>query len=330
MTDKTTLNWGILATGGIATNMAQALNFIPQANLVAVASRSIDRAQQFADRWNIPYAYGSYEELVANPDIDVVYIGTPHPAHMDNILMSLNAGKHVLCEKPLTLNAAQAERCIAAAKANDRFLMEAVWMRFIPAIVKLRQLIAEGAIGDILMIHAHINMALSSNPRDRVLNPVLGGGALLDVGIYPLNFTTMLLGFPESYDAHVRLGETGVDTQETMLLRYPDGVAALLSAGVTADLPNDAVIKGSKGYIVVHEEFWNPRKLTVKQQNAEPDVIHLPYDSTGLNYEAVAVCEDIFAGRHDNAIMPLETTLKLLQMMDDLRGRWGVTYPMEA
>ena len=321
------IRWGIISTGGIATAFAKAINHLDDAEIVAVGSRSQASADEFGDEHDIPNRYDSYEALVNDPDVDVVYIGTPHTFHYDNMKLALNAGKHVLCEKAFTINAEEAQECIALAREKNLFLMEAMWMYFIPAIVKLRELLADGIIGDVLMVQAHFNVSLNLDPKARIMNPELGGGALLDVGIYPISFARMVLGLPDTVHSHVQLGETGVDVQAGLLFAYDGGKSALLSMGVHSDMPTNAIIKGTKGYIEVKPNFWHPTELSIHVAGDAARTLEIGYESTGLNYEAQEVHNCIRAGKTESDIMPLDLSLKTMQLMDTLRDDWGVRYP---
>lgn len=321
--------WGIISTGKIAGKFAQALNHLPDAELVAVGSRSQDSADAFGEQHGIPRRYDSYEALVQDPAVQVVYIGTPHVYHLENTLLALNAGKHVLCEKPFAINAQQAQRGIDRAREKGLFLMEAVWMRYIPAIVQLRDWLAEGRIGEVRVVQADFNVPLPSDPQGRMYNRALGGGALLDLGLYPISFATMILGMPQVVKSHVHMTTTGVDEQEGLLLGYEGGITAMLTAGMAKWTRNTAVIKGENGTIQVQAPFHHPTDLTLHVQGQQPENYHIPYESNGLNYEAAEVHECLRAGKLESAAMPLEETLQTLQLMDALRAEWGLTYPGE-
>lgn len=323
------IRWGILSTGNIAHSFATGLQSVADAELVAVGSRNQDNADKFAEEFDIPHAHASYEALVNNPDVDVIYIGTPHTFHAENTLLCLNAGKHVLCEKPFTLNASQAEECIRLAKEKNLFLMEAIWMRFIPAILKLQEIISEGKIGDVTLVKADFSFAFPYLPEHRLLNPELGGGALLDVGIYPISFTTLLLGQPKKVDTHAIIGKTGVDEQCTMLFHY-DNVSAILSAGINGNLDNDAVIKGTKGRIKVHAPFFMSQKLTIEIDGEEPEIMDIPFEGNGYNYEAEAVQSALRADKIEHEKLNHDETLTTMKLMDAMRHEWGVIYPQES
>ncbi len=323
------IRWGIISTGGIANAFANALQDVPDAELVAVASRSQEGADYFGNQYNIPRRYPSYQQLADDPDIDVVYIGTPHVFHAGNMLMCLEAGKHVLCEKPFTINAREAEQCIALAQEKGLFLMEAVWMRYIPAIVQLREWIQAGRIGDLLMVQADFNVSLPFDAKRRTFARDLGGGALLDVGVYPVSLATMLLGLPESVSSHYHLGETGVDERAAVLFRYPEGVSALLSMGIRYNTPNEALIQGTKGSIRVHPPFHHPTQMTLHLDGSEPETITLPYKSNGLNYEAMEVHACLRAGKLESETMPLAESLAVMQLLDSIRSEWKLQYPAD-
>lgn len=323
-----TLRWGILSTGHIAHQFAIGLQSAKDAKMVAVGSRNQASAEAFAKEFDIPNVHASYEALVNDPDVDAIYIGTPHVFHADNIKLCLNAGKHILCEKPITINSPELESCIALAQEKNLFLMEAMWTRFVPAIVETQKLVASGVIGDIRLIKADFSFYMPIQPEHRAFNPQLGGGALLDVGVYPIWFTTFFLGMPESVQSHAIIGESGVDEQCTMLLSYPSA-SALLSAGITGELRNEAVIKGTKGKIIVQSPFWVPDRITVHIYGEEAEERHIPYDGNGYNYEAEAVHKAINAGKIEHEIVSQAESIATMKMMDAMRHDWGLSYPQE-
>jgi predicted dehydrogenase len=323
------IRWGILATGNIADTVASDLKEIKDAKMVAVASRNQAKADAFGKKWSIPRRYPNYQALVEDPDVDVVYITTPHSFHYENMLMCLQAGKHVLCEKAFTLNAAQAVECIALARQNNLFLMEAMWMRFNPAIKRVKEWVQDGLLGDIRLLLADFFLNLAYDPLNRLYNPELGGGALLDLGIYPLSFTTFMLGLPKSIDGHAHLSPDGVDVLDTYLLIYENGASAALACGVGLHKPREAFIAGNKGYIKVHDFFVRPDHLTLHLKGQRPQEFNLPYRGNGYVYEIEEVHACLRGGRTESTIMPLDETLELMSMMDRLRAAWGVVYPHE-
>jgi predicted dehydrogenase len=325
----TTFRWGVLATGNIAASMAQALHEVDDADLVAVGSRSQASADAFGDKWHIPRRYASYEALTTDPDVDIIYIATPHNLHFENMRLCLSAGKHALCEKPLTLNARESAECIALAREKGLFLMEAVWMRFFPAMAQVRQWVCDGVIGDVRLVQADFCFNLPFDPAHRLYNPQLGGGALLDLGIYPLSFTTMILGFPQRIHSHAHLSQTGVDELDTLALFYESGAVANLSCSMRFDRPREAFVFGSEGHIQIHETFFRPDRLTLKRNDAEAKTMHLPFRGNGYTHEVEEVHACLRSGRTESEIMPLDESLRLMQLMDGLRAEWGVKYPGE-
>lgn len=324
-----TIRWGIIGTGNIADKFATGVHFLKDAEVLAVGSRQQASADAFGNKHDIPRRYDSYEALVHDSDVDVIYVGTPHSFHAENVMLCLNARKPVLCEKPFAINAREAEACIQLAEEKGLFLMEAIWTRYIPAIVKLRELVNEGLIGSIKLIQADFAFHLPFNAEHRLYNPALGGGSLLDVGIYPITFTTMLLGHPKAVHAHADIGQSGIDEQATMLFEYENGAAALLSSGIHAEMPNDALVKGTKGYIRVHSPMWVPERLSLHLHGQEEQVLDIPYEGNGYNYEAAEVAACLQAGKIESDMMPHAETLATMRLMDSIRESWGMKYPQE-
>lgn len=324
-----TFRWGILATGNIANSMAQALQSVANAEIVAVASRRQETAESFGDKWHIPRRYASYEALAADPDVEIIYIATPHNLHYENMQLCLNAGKHVLCEKPLTLNAHEAKESISLARQKQLFLMEAIWMRFFPAMAQVRQWVAEGVIGKIRLIQADFCFDRPFHPTHRLYNPELGGGALLDLGIYPLSFTTMLLGFPKEVHGWAQMSQTGVDELNALTLIYDDNVTAQLTSGMVAYKPREAFVVGSQGYIKVHDIFFRPDRLTLHLNGQEPQTIDVPFLENGYPHEVEEVHACLRAGKLESPLLPHNETLQMMALMDKLRQQWGISYPGE-
>ena len=326
-----TINWGILGTGNIAHKFAQGLAVLPDAHLVAVGSRRQATADAFGDEFDVPHRHASYEALAADPDVDVVYVSTPHSLHRDNSVLCLERGKHVLCEKPFAINAAQTRDMIAAARANNRFLMDAVWTRFLPVMVKTRALIASGALGEIRMVQADFGFRANVNPEGRLFDPALGGGGLLDVGIYTLQFASMVLGAPVDIQSTAQLGETGVDEQVGMLLKYAAGQIATLSCAIRTTTHHEASIYGTEGRIKLSPPWWRGSELTLwtKPGPEGGETMALPFEGNGYNYEAAAVMDCIRNGDLESSVMPLQETLQLMETLDTIRAQIGLRYPME-
>jgi predicted dehydrogenase len=324
-----TIRWGILSTGNITKQFARGLAALPDAQLLAVGSRSRESANAFGDMFGVERRYASYEELASDPDIDAIYIGTPHPFHKENSLLCLSHGKAVLCEKPFAINAQQAQEVISYARQKRVFLMEAMWTRFMPIMVRLRELLAEGVIGEVRMINADFGFRARPNPEHRLFNPALGGGALLDVGIYPLSLASMILGQPDRITSMAHLGETGVDENDAIILGYPGGALAVLTTAIRTLTPMEVVLNGTDGRITIHSRWWCPNRMTVEIYGKEKTEIEMPYAGNGYNYEAAEVARCLRAGLLESSVMPLDETLALMQTMDKIRAQWGLTYPME-
>lgn len=319
------LTWGILGAGGIAAKLADAVTNYTASTVRAVASRSLDKAQAFAGRHGIATSYGSYEELVADPTIDIIYVATPHSHHRDHALLAINAGKHVLCEKALTQNSAQAEEVVNAARAKGVFLMEAMWTRHLPHVYALREALAAGEIGEIVTIQADHGQSLGH--VERMIKAELAGGALLDLGVYPISFTHDLLGVPQSITAVGHLTDAGVDSQVGMILGYGSAQATLHTTmhAVTA---NRAVISGTKGRIEVESMFYTPNSFTVTLLDGTTRTVDGTVDN-GFQFQAAEAARRIAAGDTESPLMTLEGSLDVMRTMDEVRAQIGMVYPNE-
>jgi predicted dehydrogenase len=322
------MNWGIIATGKIAGAFAAGVKEIPDATLLGVASRSQESADRFGQTHNVPRRYGSYEALAEDPDIDVIYIGTPHPAHYENTLLCLKAGKHVVCEKPLAMNGRQVREMIDTARAHNVFLMEAMWMWFIPAVRHAKALVESGAIGTPHVLMADFGFPASFDLHSRLFDPHLGGGALLDIGIYPLALSLYLFGKPQTITGKAVLGQTGVDEVMTATLEYANGRIANLTATLRADTPSEAVIAGSRGNLRLHRPFWHSTMLTLDLRG-DRQTTEVPMVGNGYNYEVAEAMKQIRAGVVESDVMSWQDSLDLMEMMDTLRQQWGLVYPNE-
>lgn len=322
------LRWGILGPGSIAAKFADGLSAVPEAALHAVASRAQEKSDAFGAKWGAAKAYGNYEALVSDPDVDVVYIATPHPFHAEQCLLALNANKAVLCEKPFAVNTAQAEPVVRLAREKGLFLMEGLWSRFFPLMGRVREIVASGAIGDVRMVQADFGFRAGVNPTGRLFNPALAGGGLLDVGVYPVSLASMFLGTPVKISGFAQMGETGVDEQAVMALEYDGGRLASLTTGIRTNTPHEAWILGTDGMIKLHAPWWKLEAFTVSK-GGKDDVTQEPFASSGFNYEAIHVAECLAAGKTESDIMPLDETMHILRTLDTLRSQWGLKYPME-
>jgi len=325
----TKTRWGILGTGNIASQFARGLAELDDAQLVAVGSRTAESAEAFGERFSAPHRHSSYAALASDPDIDAIYVATPHPLHHDNTIMGLEAGKAVLCEKPFAINAGQAQAMIATARARGVFLMEAMWTRFLPHMIRLRELLAAGVIGEVRMLQADFGFRTSFNPKGRLFDPALGGGALLDVGIYTVSLASMILGTPERVTGMAQLGETGVDEQSAMLFGYSGGRLALLSQAIRTNSPHEALLLGTTGKIRVHSSWWKAAPITLSVDGQPDELIDVPAIGNGYNYEAAEVGRCLRAGRTESEVMPLDETLAIMRTLDEVRAQWGLRYPGE-
>jgi predicted dehydrogenase len=328
MTD--TIRWGILGLGNIAHAFAGGIGALPDAEVIACGSRTAEKAEAFGEKWGIPHRHGSYAALAADPDVDAIYIATPHPMHLEDSLLALAHGKPVLCEKPFTVNAAGTEAIIAAAQQADRLVMEAMWTRFLPHVRKTEELIAAGAIGEVRMIQADFSFRGGWDPQSRLLNPALGGGGLLDVGVYVLSLAHLLLGAPTTITGVATIGETGVDEQAVMSLGFADGRLAALSCGVRTSSPHEVLILGTEGRIKMQPLWWRPSHLTLSQSGKPDEVIETPAVGNGYNYQAEEFGRCLRAGLRESPLRPLADTLAVMRTMDTLRAQWGLVYPMET
>ena len=324
-----TIKWGILGCGRIARSFATGLKSVPNAELEAVASRTEGKAKNFSKIYHVKSFYDNYEDLVNNSNVDVIYIATTHNFHHTNALLCLNHEKHVLCEKPFTLNATEAEELINTARKNKLFLMEAMWTRFFPCIVKLREMLKEKILGEIKCLRGDFCVRMKIVPEGRFLNPNLGGGALMDLGIYPISFASMVYKkAPSIIKSSAYIGNTGVDEHSSCLFEYENGETAILSSSVIYNTPHTVFIYGTKGYIEI-PDFFHPSKMIMKFDREQEKQIKVSYKSNGYNYEAVEVMNCINNGKTESDVMQLDETLEIMKTMDELRFQWGLKYPGE-
>jgi predicted dehydrogenase len=329
--DAPSLRWGILATGWIAQQFVGALLKHTGQQVVAVGSRSKDKAAEFASQWGIRGAYGSYEELVADPDVDIVYVATPHSEHHANALLAIAAGKHVLVEKAFTRNAAEAREVIAAAAAKGVFVQEAMWTRYLPRTDVVRQLLEHGTLGELSSVVADHGQYFEPNPKGRMWAPELAGGALLDLGIYPVSYAAFVLGTPTAIVAAGRKTFTGVDGQISAVLQSPGGAQALVDTTLYAKTPTTATISGHLARIELSGDFYSPGPVRLISQDGEVltwDANPIP-GHEGLCYQAVDAARRIGEGALESALLPLAETLFIMETLDELRRQVGVSYPGE-
>ena len=323
---STTTRWGIVGPGRIAEGVVRDFAHVPGAEVTAVGSRSIERARDFADRHGIATAHGSYADLVADPDVDVLYLATPHPQHHAVALDAIAAGKHLLVEKSFTATVAGAQQIVDAARTAEVFVMEAMWTRFQPAVVELRRLVADGAIGEVRSVQADLGVAREYDPADRLFARDLGGGALLDLGVYVVSFAQMLLGDPATVTATGSTFPTGVDAEAALLLGYADGRAATLLTSLRNALPGQARVFGTEGWVDVLPRFHHPATIVLHRAGAEAQDITLPATGTGYSHEIAEVHEGVLAGRTESAVMPLADTLAVMRVLEEAAGQLGVSF----
>ncbi|RKF26130.1 Gfo/Idh/MocA family protein [Micromonospora globbae] len=318
--------WGILATGHIAGRFAEDLRLVPGAELVAVGSRTAESAKLFAERHDVPRAYGSWAELAADPDVDVVYVATPHAAHHEAAMVCLSAGKAVLLEKPFTLDLATSTELIETARAAGVFLMEAMWMRTNPLILRMVELIADGAIGTVTSVQADFGVAGPFPPEHRMRARVLGGGALLDLGVYPVSLAHLLLGVPRHVRSWATISPEGVDENTGIVLGYDSGAVATLSCGIVGATPVVASVTGTAGRIDLPSLFFRPDSLTLHRAGAEPETIPADLTGGGYQYEAIEVQRCLAEGALESPLVPHSATLEVMALLDTIRGQIGVDY----
>jgi predicted dehydrogenase len=320
--------WGIAATGGIARRFATGLAETDDAQTVAVASRTVEQANAFGAEFDIPHRHASYEDLAADPDVEIVYVASPHSRHEADTLLFLEAGKHVLCEKPFALNEKQARRMIDSARERELFLMEAIWSRFLPAYHDLANLLAAGVIGEPVQVDADFGMRFPRDPAHRLFDLMLGGGALLDLGIYPLQLASLVLGHPVEINAHAYVGSTGADEQVAAVLAYSGDALATVRAATRVTLGCTARISGTEGSIDLPAFMHCPDSLTVTSP-AGVERRETPIEGEGLRYQVADVHHCLRSGAVESQIVPHAETLNLASTMDSIRAQIGVRYPGE-
>lgn len=321
------VRFGILGAGKIAHKFAEAIRGIGGVP-AAVASREKDRAEAFGDRYGIASRYGSYAELLADPRIECVYVATPHGLHREHMLACLEAGKPVLCEKAFTLDLREAEEVFTLAEAKGLFVMEAMWTHFLPVIREARTAVQNGEIGKVVSLTANFAFLGNRNPAGRLLDPALGGGALLDIGIYPITLANLFLGIPETIRAEARFAATGVDVDETITYGYPDA-EALLRASFLKIRSRTAHIRGTEGSLVL-PAFWAAERADIRDVSGHlRRRIVSPHLVNGMEFEITEAARCLREGRKESPLMPWSETREILRQMDEIRGLWNFRYPRE-
>jgi predicted dehydrogenase len=326
-----TVRWGAAGPGPVAEKVMRDLAHVPGAVLTAVGSRSAERAGAFAaalaapaGRGQVPAAHGSYRALVADPDVDVIYVATPHPHHRALALAALAAGKAVLVEKSFTVTPAATREVAAAARAAGRFAMEAMWTRFCPAVARLRELVADGAIGEVRTVTADLGVRRPADPATQAFHPERGDGLLFHLGIYPVSFAQMLLGTPDAVVAHGTVHPSGADLEESVLLRYPGGRSAQLFASLRSPAPGEARVLGTKGWIAVPPRFHYPSRIVLHRTGYGPQAIDAPLTGAGYAHELTEVTQRIAAGHTESDIMPLADTIAVQDILAEIAAQLGL------
>ena len=321
------IKWGILGTGRIATVFATALQVVENAELFAVGSRDKAKAQQFANEFSAPVSYGSYEELVRDPEIDIIYIATPHNLHLENTLLALDHNKHVLCEKPMGVNQREVKILMDKAAEKKLFLMEALWSRFLPNIIKTKELVESGIIGDVKMLTAYFAFKSDKGPEHRQFNVDLCGGTILDIGIYNIFLSMLLLGKPTKVSAMADLNEQGVDASCSYLFGYENNALAVMYSSFMVDSPTIAEIHGTTGKIILEHKWFCPGKVRLIHSDGREEVFEFEMKGNGYEFEAMEVVDCINQGKIQSDIWSLNDPLKLVEIMDEVRKESGIVYP---
>ena len=321
--------WGIVGAGGIAHKFADALSHIEDAKLQAVASTNSQRAEEFAQKYSIPDHYDNYRQLHSSDMVDIVYVATTHNFHCRNTIDALEAQKHVLCEKPMAVNASQVRQMIDSAQSNKVFLMEAMWTRFLPMMAEIRDVIERGAIGQPQVVYADFGVNCAYDPQSRIYNPNLAGGALLDIGVYCVAFASMIFGKPNNILSTVKMTDSSVDGRSTVVLGYDNARAAMLFQALDLETPREAQIIGTEGSIKLHPHWMSGSDFTLKLNNGTEERHTSDTHENGFIYQIMAVHEAISAGNTQCDLMSLDDTLSIAETMDTLRSQWNFRYPFE-
>ncbi|MFY1046088.1 Gfo/Idh/MocA family protein [Chryseobacterium sp. GP-SGM7] len=324
------IRWGILGTGTIAHKFASDLKFVENAELVAVGSRSFENAKAFADKFNIPLSFGSYEELVNSDKIDIVYIATPNNLHHPNTLLCLNHGKAVLCEKPFALNEKQALEMINLARGKNLFLMDALWTKFLPHYQKMMEIVKTGILGDIKVVLANFGFRANAEPDSRLLNPELGGGSLMDIGIYNIFTTLDILGKPDEINVSVNSTEECIDEQCAVIFKYNNGAMASLFSSISANLGTEFEICGTLGRLKLTTPFYDSTSVLEHYVDGEKTIIETEKeDGLGYHYEVRHATNFLLNGMTESSIVPHSDSILLMQTLDQIRSLTGIVFPIE-
>ena len=324
------IRWGIVSTGGIARTMAGELSLVEDARLTAVSSRSAQRAQAFAAEFGVERVYDSVDELLTDDAVDIVYVATPHAQHAPIVGAALDIGRAVLCEKVFTTSLSDTEQLVQRARDRRIFCMEAMWTRFTPLVARTRQIIADGGIGELRTVVADLGFVAPRDPRHRLWDPVLGGGAMLDLGVYPVAFAQMVLGEPEKVAAHGSISPEGVDAEAGLLLGWDGGAHALLDISLLAHSAGAATVIGTRGRLTLSPRFHHPTRLVHTGVDGSVQVHEREHEGRGYVPMLRAVQECLRDGRTESEVMPLGDTVAVMRVLDRALRQLGVHYPPPA
>lgn len=326
--DGMTLKWGIIGAGNIANSFARDLKLSKNSNIVAVTSKNIGSATQFANMFGVANVYPNIDALIADKQVDIIYIATPHNLHFEHSMKALKAGIHVLCEKPVSVGLAQLEIMQQTAKENKCFLMEAMWSRFLPAFVALEAMIKQGLIGDIKTINAQFGYNAPFDATSRIYDLNFAGGALMDIGIYPLSLAYWLLGMPDTIQSNAVIGRSGVDEVSAYQLNYKQGAIANLHSSIVANADHNAVITGTKGYVILHANWWEMQRFTFYPNEGPAQVFEFENIGIGYYHEIIAVETAVKNCQLECPLWTLGDSINICKMMDEMRNVWGLKYPL--
>ncbi len=322
-----TIKWGILGPGKIAHKFAEGLRHVTNSELFAIGSRDYRKAQEFANQYNAKRVYGSYLELVNDPDVDIIYIATPHNLHFENTMFCLENGKSVLCEKPFAVNEKEVRQMIEKAREKNLFLMEALWSRFLPHIIKAKEFIDNGAIGELKFMKGDFGFNSPFDPNSRIFKRELIGGSLMDVGIYPVFLSTYLLGMPQKIVSHAGIGPTGVDHNCSICFSYENDLISVLYSSVVARTEVTAEIHGTKGKIVFNEQWFRPVPFYMVDEYGNRRDFDFNFKGNGYNYEAEEAAKCILEGKTQSDLMSWNDSLNLIKLLDEIRRQCNISYP---
>lgn len=324
------INWGIVGLGRIAGKFVQDLRLVEGAQLHAVASRSLEKAEKFGTHYGANHFYGSYEDLLDCPDLDVVYISTPHVFHCENAMMFLKKGIGVMVEKPAGMNLTEVKKMVACAKKHNTFLMEAMWTRFFPLIQRVIDLSKDGELGELKTLRADFGFHQKYDPANRVQDKKLGGGGILDIGIYPVFLSLLLFGKPKSIFAKSRIGKSDVDDTTHIFLEFENDRAGELFCSIRELTEVEAILYGSEGKLKLHSQFHHPKKISYGKYYESETLEFHDYPGFGYQFEIEAVCKDLIAGRVENELMTHQLSIDLIEILDKIRKVAGVSYEQDS